>query len=97
MLSMSSNVVKSSLLKCVLHSFIPDQCVESSLQVKINSPARTVSVKEEPEDHLDFSKFQSMFIYFIGESTGSVKINRYEPIINLSIYSVATSMCGPLH
>ena len=61
----------------VVYSFIPDQCVESSLQVKINSPARTVSIKQEPEDHLkqepedhlkqepedhmDLSKFQALY------------------------------------
>ena len=44
--------IKYLLLKYLLYSFIPDQCVESSLQVKISSPARTVSIKQEPEDHL---------------------------------------------
>ena len=49
--------------------FIADQCVESSLQVKMSSSARTVSIKQEPEDHLkqepedhiDLSKFQAHY------------------------------------
>ena len=54
------HVTTSLLLRSLFYSFIPDQCVESSLQVKISSPARTVSIKQEPEDHLDLSKFQAL-------------------------------------
>ena len=59
----------SLLLNSLFYSFFTDQCVESSLQVKISSPARTVSIKQEPEDHLkqepedhiDLSKFQALY------------------------------------
>ena len=47
-------------LKSLLNCFISDQCVESRLQVKMNSPdsARAISIKqEEPDDHPHFSKF----------------------------------------
>ena len=62
--------------------------MESSLQVKMSSPARTVSInqgaedhlkhepvlKEEPEDHQDLSKFRSLspFISFILFCCGAV-------------------------
>ena len=48
------------LLKSLFNCFISDQCLESRLQVKMNSPdsSRAISIKqEEPEDHPHFSKF----------------------------------------
>ena len=54
------HVTMSLFLKCLFYSFIPDQCVESSLQVKISSPTRTVYIKQEPEEHLDLSKFRAL-------------------------------------
>ena len=47
-------------LKSLLNCFISDQCVESRLQVKMNSPdsARDFSIKqEEPEDHTHISTY----------------------------------------
>ena len=75
-----SLLFKSLLLKFPCYSFIPDQCMESSLQVKISSPARTVSIKQEPEDHLKqehedhpyLSKFQALCLCIV-----SVKVGRY--------------------
>ena len=48
--------VGNVIIKSLFYCFVSDQSVESSLQVKISSPARTVSVKQEPEDHPDLSK-----------------------------------------
>ena len=56
-----------SPLKSLLNCFISEQCVESRLQVKMNSPdsARDISIKQEqPEDQPHFSKFNH-FIYII--------------------------------
>ena len=66
-ISFTSN---SLLLKSLF--FVPDQCVESSLPVKKGSPARTVSIKQqpedhlkqEPEDHLGLCKFLALWLYF---------------------------------
>ena len=49
-----------SPVKSLLNCFVSEQCVESRLQVKMNSPdsARDISIKqEEPEDQPHFSKF----------------------------------------
>ena len=46
----------SLLLKSLLY-FISDQCAESSLKVKMSW---SLSVKQEPEDHLDISTFHAL-------------------------------------
>ena len=56
---------KSLILKYVLYPFIPEQCVRSSLQVKISSPATTGSIKQEPEDHMDLGKFKALCLYLL--------------------------------
>ena len=76
--------LKSLFLKSLFYSFIPDQRMESSLQVKISSPARTVSIeqkpedhlKQEPEDHLDLSK--CLYLMYLWKWAGSerLKINQ---------------------
>ena len=48
--------VKSFLSKSLLY-FISDQCAKSSLKVKMSW---SLSVKQEPEDHLDISMFHAL-------------------------------------
>ena len=98
--------VTTSLFKFSCFNFlIPDQCVESSLQEKISSPARTVSIKQEPEDnikqepedHKDLSKFQAPCLYFCFwrrlATTEGVNMNQFKQVQTLS-YLVA---CVHLH
>ena len=77
--------------------------------MNISSPDRTVSIKQEPEDHLkqepedhmDPSKFQAISLYLLywlkWAGTEGVKMNPYEWVMDFSINNVTAWMHGPLH
>ena len=65
--------------------------MESSLQVKISSPARTVSIKPEPEDHLN----QEPVDHLKQESETHLDLSKFQALC-ISINNVNTSIHGPV-